>query len=134
MYHLPFTGYSALAVNKMNSNVILLFQVLGEMLGTIDGTVLTAGATEGHLQVGEIALDEPLYMMVDKGIDGFQEREYLAVLLEEVDDGLVQAREGLELLVLTGVVGRTAVEHIPAAITGFIDRDAALKREGVDRY
>ena len=118
----------------MNSNVIFLFQVLSQVLGTIDGTVLTAGATESHLEVGEIALDEPLYMMVDKGIDGVQEREYLAVLLEEVDDGLVQAREGLELLVLTGVVSRTAVEHIPAAITGFIDRDAALKREGVDRY
>ena len=134
MYHLPFTGYAALAVNKMNSNVILLFQVLSQVLGAIDGTVLTAGATERHLQVGEIALDEPLHVMVDKGIDGFQEGEYLAVLLEEVDDGLIQAREGFVLLVLTRVMGRTAVEHIPATVTGFIDRNAALKREGVDRY
>ena len=89
----------------MNSNVIFLFQVLSQVLGAIDRTVLTAGTTESDLQVGEIALDEPLHVMVDKGIDGFQEGEYLAVRFEEVDDGLIQAREGLELLVLTRVMG-----------------------------
>lgn len=121
-------------MDEVDGDVIFLFQVLSQVLGAIDRTVLTAGATERHLQVGEIALEEPLHVMVDKGIDGVQEGEYLAVLLEEVDDGLIQAREGLELLVLTRVVGRTAVEHIPATVTGFIDWNAALKREGVDRY
>ena len=105
MYHLPFTGYSALAVDEMNGDVIFLFEVLGQVLGTIDRTVLTAGTTESDLQVGEIALNEPLHMMVDKGIDGAEEGEYLAVRFEEVDDGLVQAREGLVLLVLTRVMG-----------------------------
>ena len=89
----------------MNGDVIFLLQVLGQMLGTIDRTVLTAGTTKSDLQVGEIALNEPLHMMVDKSIDGAEEGEYLAVRFEEVDDGLVQAREGLVLLVLTRVMG-----------------------------
>ena len=108
--------------------------MLSKMFGTIDGTVLSAGATESDLQVGEIALDEPLHVMVDKGIDGVQEGEYLAVRFEEVDDGLVQAREGLVLLVLTRVMGRTAVEHIPATVTGGIFRSSLSKGERVDRY
>ena len=118
----------------MNGDVIFLFEVLGQVLGTIDRTVLTAGTTESDLQVGEIALNEPLHMMVDKGIDGAEEGEYLAVRFEEVDDGLVQAREGLVLLVFAGVVRAAAVEDIPTAITGVVCRKAAFKRKGVDRY
>ena len=118
----------------MNGDVIFLFEVLGQVLGTIDRTVLTAGTTESDLQVGEIALNEPLHMMVDKGIDGAEEGEYLAVRFEEVDDGLVQAREGLVLLVLAGVMGRTAVEDVPAAVSGRVFRHAALIRERVNRY
>ena len=121
-------------MDEMNGDVIFLLQVLGQVLGTIDRTVLSAGTTESDLQVDEIALDEPLHMMVDKGIDGVQEGEYLAVLLEEVDDGLVQAREGLVLLVLTRVMGGPAVEHIPTAVAGGIFRSSLSKGERVDRH
>lgn len=115
-------------------DIIFLLQVFREVLGAIDRTVLTAGTTESDLQMGEVALDKALHVMVDKGIDRVEEGEYLAVLLEEVDDGLVQAGKGLVLLVLTGVVSTAAVEDIPAAVTGGIFRSSLLKGERVDRY
>ena len=121
-------------MDEVDGDAVFIVKVLGQVLGAIDRTVLAASTAESHLEVGEVALDKALHVMVDKGIDGLKEGEYLAVLLEEVDDGLVQAREGLVLLVLTGVVSTAAVEDIPAAVAGFIHRNTALKREGVNRH
>ena len=113
---------------------VFLFEVLGEVLGTIDGTMLTAGAAEGDLKMGEIAFDEALDMMVDEGIDGVEEGEYLTVVLQEVNDGLVKACEGLVLLVFARVVGGTAIKDITSSVAGFVDRQTAFIRERVDRY
>jgi len=77
----------------------------------------------------KIALYEPLYVVIDQFIHRVQERQNLAVLLEEVYDGLIQTGERLVLLVLTRVVGRAAVEDIASTVTGLIDRQAALKRK-----
>ena len=121
-------------MNKADLDIVFLFEMLREMLGTIDRTMLPTRATESHLQIREVAFDEARYMMVDEGIDRVEEGEYLAVLLEEVDDWLVQAREGLVFVVLTGIMGSAAVEDIATAITGLIYGQALLKREGVNRY
>lgn len=121
-------------MNQMNAHVIFLFEVLSQRFGTIDRTVLASRTTESHLQVLKIPLDKPLYMMIYQRVHGVQERQYLAVRLQKVDDGLVQAREGLVLLVFAGVVRAAAVEDIPTAITGVVCRKAAFKRKGVDRY
>ena len=121
-------------MDEVDGNAVFIVKVFREVLGAIDGAVLAASTAESHLEVGEVALDKALHVMVDKGIDGLKEGEYLAVLLEEVDDGLVQAREGLVLLVLARVVSSTAVEDIPAAVAGGIFRSSLLKGERVDRY
>ena len=115
-------------------NGIFLFEMLRQMLRTIHRTVLSTGTTERHLQIRKITLYEPRYIMVHKRIQGLQESQYLAILLQKIDNRLIQAGEGLVLFVLTGVVGTTAVEHITASVTGRVRRDTALKREGVDRY
>ena len=117
----------------MYLDVKLLFEMLREVLGTIDGAVLATGATESDLEIGKIALDEALRMMIHEGIDGLQERQYLAVLLEEVNDGLIETCEGLVLLILTGIVRTAAVEDISASVTGLIDRQTALKGERIYR-
>ena len=119
-------------MNQMNAHVISLFEVLGQSFGTIDRTVLTAGATKGHLKVSKTAFDEPLCMMIHKFIHGFQESQDLAVFLQEINNGLIQARELFVLLVLAGVVRATTVKDIPATVTGFVCRKAAFKREGVN--
>ena len=121
-------------MNKVHTHRVFLFKVSREMFGAIDRTVLSARTTESHLEMTEIAFNEPLYVMIYKCIHRLKESQYLAVLLEEVDDRLVQARHGLELLVFAGVVRTTAVEDISTAVAGFVCRYTTFKREGVDRY
>ena len=121
-------------MNEVNADIIFLVQMLGQMFGTIDRTVLPARTTESDLQVGKIPLDKALYVMVNEGIDGVQKRQYLTVLLQKIDDRLIKPREGLVLLILTRVMGGTAIEDIPASVAGLIGRKTALKREGVYRY
>ena len=115
-------------------HVVFILEMQGQMLRTIDRAVLPAGTAEGHLQVSEIAFNKPLYVMVYQPIHRIEEGEYLAVLLEEVNDGLVQARESLILVIRAGVMGRTAVEDITSSVTGRIFGKTALIRERVDRY
>ena len=121
-------------MDEVDTDSVFVVQVLCQMFGTIDGTMLTAGTAERDLEVGEVAFDEALDMMVHQTIDGLQEREDLAVLFEEIDDGLVESGEGLVFVVLTGIMGSAAVEDIATAITGLIYGQALLKREGVNRY
>lgn len=117
----------------MDFDFIFLVQVGSEMFGTIDGAVLPTGTTEGDLQIGKIAFDESLYMMINECIDGLEESEDLAILFEEIDDGLIQSGHLFVLIVFTGVMGRTAVKDITAAVAGLIRRDASFKGERVDR-
>ena len=121
-------------MDEMDADGVFFLEVLRQMFGTIDGTVLPSCTTEGDLEIVEVPFDEPLHMMVDEGIDGVEEGEDLAVLLEEVDDGLVKPREGLVGVVLTGVMGRSAIEDISASVAGGILRNRLFKGEGVDRY
>ena len=104
------------------------------MLGTIDGTVLTAGATEADLKVGEATLNPALGMEIDDGIDVRKELEYFAVLLKEVDDGTVKTRKCLVLFITSRVVRRAAVEHVTATIAGSVFGNAFLERERVYSY
>ena len=109
-------------MNQMDTNVVFVVQMLCQKLGTIDRTVLPAGTTERHLQVRKIAFNEPLYMMVHQSINGLQERKYLAVFFEKIDHRLVETGKGFVLLILTGIMGRTAVEDVSASVTGLIVR------------
>ena len=82
----------------------LLVDMLGQVLGRVDGAVLTAGTAEGEHQRGEATLHITPHMGIGEFIDGVEEGEDLAVVLEESDDGLVEARELLIGLVTAGVV------------------------------
>ena len=109
-------------------------EMLGELFCAIDGAMLTAGATESDLKVGEVPFKESLDMMVDEPIDRVEESEDLAVFLEEVDNGLVKAGKRLELVIFAGIMRRTAVKDIAASIAGRVFGDTALIGEGIDRY
>ena len=92
-------------VDKVDADVVFLFEVGSEMFGTIDGAVLPTGTTEGDLQIGKIAFDEALYMMIDEGIDGLQEGEDLAITLQEIYHRLIQSGELLVLVVTSRIMG-----------------------------
>ncbi len=96
--------------------------------------MLAAGAAERYLQMAEVAFDIACYVVIDKGIDRLQKSQYLAVLNEEVDYRLIHAGQLLVLVVLTRVMGRTAVEYIATAITRIVLGDAALKTETIYGY
>ena len=104
------------------------------MLGTIDGAVLTAGATEADLKVGKATFNPTLGMEIDDGIDMREELKYLAVLLKEVDDGTVKTRKCLVLLITSGVVRRTAVKDVTATVARCILRNAFLEGERIYSY
>ena len=88
----------------MHFHGIFRCQVLGEVLGTVGGAVLAAGATEADLEMREAALEKALHMRIDQGIDVVEEAEDFAVLLEEVDHGLIQPRQLLEPLILPRIM------------------------------
>ena len=104
------------------------------MLGTIDGAVLTSGATEADLKVGKATFNPTLGMEIDDGIDVGEELKYLAILLKEVDDGTVKTRKCLVLLITPRIIRRTAVKDITATVAGSVLRYSFLERERVYSY
>ena len=111
----------------MHFHGIFRDEVLGEVLGAVGGAVLAAGAAETDLQVREAAGDESLYVRIDQGIDVVEEAEDLAVLLEELDDGRIQAGQLLEPLILPRIMHAPAIKYVTTSIPGSIFRDAFLK-------
>jgi len=109
-----------------------LVDVFSNMLGTIDRAMLSAGASEGNLQVGETTLLESGDMKIDELIDTLKKGEDFAVLLEKVDDGLVKSGKGLVLSIATRIVGASAVEHIATTIARLVLGDTLLKGERED--
>ena len=110
----------------------LLVDVFCHMLGTIDGTVTTACASEVNLHIGEATFLETGYMEIDKSIDTLKEGENLAIRFEEVYDRLVKSCEGFVLFVTTRVVRAAAVKHIASTIARLILRNSLLERERED--
>ena len=113
----------------MNADVVFRFEMLRQMLSTINRTVLSAGTTERDLEIRKITLYEALHMMIHEAIDRIKESEYFSVILEEVYHRLIQARQGFVLVVFAGIMGRAAVEDIAATIAGFVGRNAPFKGE-----
>jgi hypothetical protein len=51
-------------MNEVDSDIVFLLQVFGQMLGAIDGAVLASRAAERDLQMAEPAFDKTLHMVV----------------------------------------------------------------------
>lgn len=121
-------------MNQVNTNIVLLLEMLRQMLCAINRTVLSSGTTKRYLEVRKITFDEALRMMIDKLINRLQEREYLTVFLKKINHRLIQSCEGLIFIVLTGIMRRTAIKDITASIARIVGRDSLLKRERVNHY
>ena len=94
------------------------------MLCTIDRTVLSTRTSETDHERGESPAGIGLHGRFDESIDMFEERLYLPLLLEKIDDRLIFARQIPVLRIPAGVVGSTAVENEAAAVAGIVFRDA----------
>ena len=120
------------AMGEVDADAIFPVEVLGEVLGAIDGTMLAACAAEGEHEVGEAALEVALDVMIGEAIDAVEEGEDLAVVLQETDDGSVQAGELLVGLVAAWIVRGTTVEDVTAAVAAGVLRKVAFVGEGED--
>ena len=119
-------------VDEVHFHGIFRHQVFRQVLGTVGGTVLAAGAAETHLKVGEAAGEETLHVRIDQGIDVVQEAEYLPVLLQELNYGGIQACQLLEPLVLSGIVHGPAIKYIPSPVPRRVLGNALLIGETVN--
>ena len=78
-----------LAVAYSHFYAKLFMDVLGQMLGAINTSVLSSRTSEAEHKAGESALDIPLDVSVGKFVDTVQEEQNLAIVLKETDDRLV---------------------------------------------
>ena len=92
-------------MNDADFDAKLAVQVLGQMLGAIDGAVLTTRATKAEHQGGETSLDVATNVGIGQFIDRVEEGENLAVVLQEADDWLVEPRQLLIGLIAARIVG-----------------------------
>ena len=112
----------------------LLMDMFGQMLCTIDRTVLTTRTAKAEHQTSEATLDITTYMGVGQLIDAIQERQYLTIVLQETDNGFVQTCQLLIRLITARVVRATAVEDIATTIAALILRNALGIREAIDAH
>ncbi len=108
--------YLLFSMTDSHLDTELLMNMLGKMLGRIDTTVLTACTAEAEHQRGEASLNISVHMMVGKAINTIEEGQYLAIILQESDDWLVETRQFLVWLVSAGVMGAATIEDITASI------------------
>ena len=116
--------YALLAMADVHLYSELLVQMFGKMLCRIHAAVLSARASEREHQVCETALHVAAHMSVGKFIDTFEERYYLAVVLKEAYDGLIESGEFLVGFVASGIVCGAAVEHIASSIARVVGGNA----------
>ncbi len=108
---MKINGYlRAIAVNN----------VARHSLRTVNRPMLTSGAPEGYLQIGETALAVTLDRCVDQRVAMFEKAENLAVVLQKISDRHISAIEVLVGLIAPRVMNCAAVENETAAITRLI--------------
>ena len=109
-----------LAMTEDDFHAKLVVKVLCHALSTIDTSMLTTGTAERYHETRELTFDKSLRMEIDNWIDMLEETENLAVLLQEVDDGLIEPCQMLVLDVASGIVRSATIEHIASSVTANI--------------
>ena len=99
---------------------ISIGKIAGHLFGTVDGTVLAAGASESDLQAGEISLHIFLNTLSYEGLRMVEELVDGGVTLQELDDGTVFAGIGFVFGIAAGVGKCTAVEDESAAVAAVV--------------
>lgn len=98
----------------------LFVDMLSQMLGGVDGTVLAARTAEAEHERGEATVDVALNVGIGQCVDVVKEAQYFTVVLQKLNDGLVQSRQMFVFLIATRIMGTTAVEDIAAAIAALV--------------
>ena len=99
-----------LTVTDAHLNAELIVDMLSEMLGGIDGTMLTTRTAEREHQRGKATLDISAHVGISELIDRIEEGQDFTVVLQESDDRLIESRQFLVGFITAGVMGATTVK------------------------
>lgn len=113
-----------LTMTDTHLNTELLVDVLSQMLGGIDRTVLTSRTAKREHQRREASLDITAHMGVSEFIHRIEEGENLTVVLQKADDWLIKACQLLIRLVSAWVMGTAAIKDVAATIAALVFRNA----------
>ena len=111
-----------------------LVDMLSQMLGRVDGAVLSARTAEAEHQRRETAFHIALHMGIGQLIDVVEKTQNLAIILQEFLHSLVQTCQMLVGLIASWVMGASTVEDIASTIAALILRNPFLiaKAENAD--
>lgn len=121
-------------MRQLHLHAIFLVQVMGQVLGTVHRTVLSASASEGEHEVGESAFEVTLHMGIGQLVDAVEECKYFSIVFQEVDHRLVEPCKFLVRLVAAGIVCAAAIEHVASTIATEVFGDAPLVAEAEDAH
>ena len=103
-------------MHQFDFHTKFLIQVLCQMLGRINRTMLSAGATEADGQIAESAFHITLHGGIHQSIDMIEETEYFSIFFQESDYRFIQSGERFVTFIFSGNVYGTADENIPATV------------------
>ena len=101
------------------------------MFGAIHGAVLSSGAAEADLKIGELPLYKAFDVSIHEGVNGFEEGQNLPVILQELDYLRVHSGKLAVIFIFAGIVHGPAVEYIASSIAGGVSRYSLLVGEAV---
>ena len=122
-------------MNQPHTHLRVLFgNMTSDVLGTIYGAVLAAGAAERHHEILESARLVFLYRVIYDAIDVSEELLHGFFLVEEGDDGFIASGDLFVLVVASGIVYGATVENEATSITAIVAGNASFVRETGDAY
>ncbi len=98
--------------------------MLGHPLRAINATVLPPGTAETYHKGGEPSFNVSLDRRIDKRLDMLKKRQHLAILFKKLNDRRIHPGQCLVTVIAPGVMNRTTVKDISAAIAAAISRDS----------
>ncbi len=108
--------------------------VLGQVLRTVDASVLTTCTAEAEHERGESPLDIPCHMCIGQFVHTVEEGKNLTVILKEGYHRPVESGEMFVLLISSRIVRASAVEHISPTVARRVGRNALFVREAIDTH
>jgi hypothetical protein len=81
-----------LAVSDMHFDAKLLVDMLSQMLGTVNTSMLSTRTPEAEHQIGKASLYISCHMLIGQSVNMFEELYDFSIVFQETDDRLVKTR------------------------------------------
>ena len=104
-------------MNQPDTHIrIPLCNVMSQMLGTVDRTVLSSRASETHHKARKAASGICLYMRIDDCIYMVEISQDFPILFKKTDDRFISSRQLPVCFISAGVMYGTAVKYLASSV------------------